>query len=325
MPIISTAGEFIESVHLIDLNQYGMSKITSSFLLHWDNSTIIFDVGTSDDYRKVLSYMRKHHISRDSVKYLIPSHHHFDHFGAGWKILTKLEKYNPKIKILATELHKTYLQHPENHLKAARSTYGEFVGRMEPIPDRFFQLIEPDTKILLDEERELELSLISTPGHTKDHVCPTIFMEGSTYFSYFGEAAGTLFNKEELLTLPTSMPTEFNYEEYMQSLKKIQGLEIENAGFCHYGAVTSLKDVKLIVEDQIKFVPIFREFVKNNYEKFKATRSVVEATIQELFLERSSFHRTEDLKEVYKGISTRNALALVYGMLVDLGYKKNKY
>jgi hypothetical protein len=47
--------------------------------------------------------------------------------------------------------------------------------------------------------------------------------------------------------------------------------------------------------------------------------------IKELFMERSSFHRSEGLKEEYKGISTRNALALVYGMLVDLGYKKNKY
>lgn len=325
MPIICEAGEFIENIHLIDLNQYGMNKVCSSFLLHWDDSTVILDVGTSDDERKILSYMKKHNIPRETVKYLVPSHHHFDHAGGMWRILRKLEKWNPSIKILTTDLTKTQLQHPEKHLIAAASTYTDWVGKMEPIADRYFQVVEPDTKILLDEEEKLELMLFSSPGHTFDHVCSTIYKDGNPYFSYFGEAAGTLFNQTDLKTLPTSMPTEFNYEKYMRSVERIRKLGVRNAGFCHFGAITTPKDVNVILDDQIAFLPIFRYFVKTKYEEFQSTKPVVEAVINELFVARSSFHRSEGLSEAYKGISTRNALALVYGMLVDLGYKKNKY
>ena len=325
MPIIRKAGEFVENIHLIDLNQYGMNTICSSYILHWNDSTVIFDVGTSDDYRKILSYMKKNKIPRESVKYLVPTHHHFDHAGGMWKILKKLEKYNPSIKIATTNLTKAYLQDPGKHMIAAASTYSDWVGRMEPIEDKYFQIIEPDVKLLLDEEKKLELMLVSSPGHTHDHVCPTIFKDGTPCFSYFGEAAGTLFNQTDLKTLPTSMPTEFNYEKYMHSVKKIRELGVLNAGFCHFGAITTKKDVATILDDQIAFLPIFREFVKSKFEEVKSTKPVVEATIKELFYERSAFHRSEGLTEAYKGISTRNALALVYGMLIDLGYKKNKY
>jgi glyoxylase-like metal-dependent hydrolase (beta-lactamase superfamily II) len=310
---------------MIDLNQYGMNKVCSTFLLHWNNSTVIFDVGTSDDIRKVISYLKKRNIPRESVKFLVPSHHHFDHAGGMWKILDKLKKYNLDIKILTTSFIKEKMQHPEKPMKAAASTYADWVGKMKFIENSNFQIVEPDTRILLDEKRNLALELVSSPGHTHDHVCPTIFINDKPYFSYFGEAAGTLFNNNELKTLPTSMPTEFTYETYMKSVKKLKNLHAENIGFCHFGAVTGLSDVETITNDQIEFLPIFRDFVKKKYEEFQSTRPVVEATIKELFYERSSFHRAGDLSKVVQGISTRNALALVYGMLVDLGFKKNKY
>ncbi len=196
---------------------------------------------------------------------------------------------------------------------------------MEPIDDEYFQVIEPDATISLGETNPYSLSLVSSPGHTFDHVCPTVFRNGEAYFSYFGEAAGTLFNEKELKTLPTSMPTEFDYEEYMKSVEKLKGLHSKNAGLCHFGAVTTEKDVTTLIEDQISFVPVFRDFVKAKFEEFQSTRPVVESTIRELFYERSSFHSGGGLSEVVQGISTRNALALVYGMLVDLGFKKNKY
>ena len=325
MPIIREAGEFIDNVHMIDLNQYGMHKVCSSFLVHWDDSTVIPDCGTSDDYRKILTYMKKHNISRESVKYIVPSHHHFDHSGGASRILKKLEKYNPSIKILTTDITKSQLQNPEKHMKAAASTYSDWVGKMDPIADNYFQVIEPDTIFQLDEDEKLELMLFSSPGHTYDHVCPTIFKKNLPVFSYFGEASGTLFNAKDLLTLPTSMPTEFNYEKYMNSVKRIKELGVINAGFCHFGAITTAEDVNVILDDQISFLPIFRDFVKTKYEEFQSTKPVVNAVISDLFVERSSFHRSEGLSEAYKGISTRNALALVYGMLVDLGYKKNKY
>ena len=312
MPIIREAGEFIENIHMIDLNQYGMNKVCSTFLLHWEDTTIIFDAGTSDDIRKVLSYMKKHNISRESVKYLVPSHHHFDHAGGMWKILKKLEKYTPAIKIITTELTKKLMQHTEKHMKAAASTYSDWVGKMEPIAEEYFQIVRPDTRISLDGDKNFELELVSSPGHTFDHVCPTIYRKGEHLFSYFGEAAGTLFNNEELKTLPTSMPTEFNYELYMKSVQNLKGLHAKNAGFCHFGAITTPEDVATIIDDQISFLPIFREYVKKKYEEYQSTRPVVEATIKKLFYERSSFHRSDGLSEVVKGISTRNALALVY-------------
>ncbi|MFX1587786.1 MAG: MBL fold metallo-hydrolase, partial [Promethearchaeota archaeon] len=107
--IIIKSGKINEYLHHIDLKAYGKPRMLSIYLAEFDNCSILFDCGSSLDYKKVISYLKKNEISLSSIKYLITSHHHFDHNGGLHLLYAELKKYNPELKILTNKRTKTLL------------------------------------------------------------------------------------------------------------------------------------------------------------------------------------------------------------------------
>ncbi len=318
MPIIFESTNFLEKIHHIDLLQYGEQYITSAFLFFDGKRSLIFDCGTSNDVNQIINYMELNKIPLESIEYLIPSHHHFDHNGGLWKLIKLVRKHNSNAKILATELEKSEFQNSERHMSAARSTYKDFVGTMSPPLDEEFKIIEPDTDFHFGDENYY-VNLISTPGHTNDHVSPTIFTDKTPYFCFSGEASGTNMNRTKIKTLPTSMPTQFNYNVFVDSLKKLIKLKPLNIGLGHFGAITGQEDSLFLLKDHLAFLSDFRQFCKQEYEKTQKTRIVVESALEKIFKPRCDYY--EKLPSIFRN----NVLALVFGMLIDLGLKENKY
>ncbi|MHA1727505.1 MAG: MBL fold metallo-hydrolase [Promethearchaeota archaeon] len=320
MPIMNKPSEFIEFIHLVDLFQYKSPRVTSAFIFFDGDISVIFDCGTSNDCENVITYMQKSGIPVESVKYIVPTHHHFDHNGGIWKLIKRIRQFNPQAKIFATEQHKSELQNPDRHMKAAASTYGEFVGIMNPPEDDEFFVVMPDEKLYFgNDSSEFSVKLISTPGHTLDHVSPTVFRNGEPYFCFVGEASGTNMNHSKIATLPTSMPIQFDYKQFVKSLDKLIDLKPLNIGLGHFGAITGQSDSIHLLNDQREFIERFRNFCREKYEEKQKTRYLVESALESLFKPRWEYF--EEAPEIYKN----NVIALCYGMLVDLGYKKNKY
>ena len=238
-PIITTSGKITSEIYHLDIEQYGLPRSCSIFLLTTSESVVIMDTGTSNDVNSILNLMRSNNLPLKKTKYLVPSHHHFDHLGGGWKLWKTIRKFNPEMKILTIERTKKLLQNPKSHLKRAKRTYGDFVGSMEPLPDdNAYEIVEPDEPIKIPGlKRSKHLQLVSTPGHTYDHICPTLFENNKAKFTYLGEAAGSLLHSQKLVTLPSSMPPEFNFKIYIKSLEKIIDLMPLNTRYAHAGAV----------------------------------------------------------------------------------------
>jgi len=318
MPTIFETTNFLGKIHHIDLLQYGKQYVTSAFLFYDGKKTLIFDCGTSNDLNPIINYMGKHKIPLKSVKYLVPSHHHFDHNGGLWKLIKLVRKHNPDAKILATELEKSEFQNSERHMSAARSTYKNFVGTMSPPLDEEFKIIDPDTDFQFGND-DYSINLVSTPGHTNDHVSPTIFKGNTPYFCFSGEASGTNMNLSKIKTLPTSMPTQFDYKVFVNSLKKLIELKPLNTGLGHFGAITGQEDSLFFLKEHLAFISEFRQFCKEEYEKTQKTRIVVETALDKIFKPRCDYY--EKLPSIFQN----NVLALVFGMLIDLKIKENKY
>ncbi len=273
------------------------------------------DVGTSDDVDSILKFMKDINLPLKKVKYLVPSHHHFDHFGGGWRLWETIRKVNPKIKILTTEETKRLLQDPNDHINRAKRTFGDFVGVMEPVPDEAYKIVGTDEPIQIPGF-EKEFELIATPGHTSDHVCPTVFKDDITEFTYLSECAGGLLHSQKLITTPSSMPPEFDFKTYIQSLQKIIDLKPLNAGFAHAGVVRGQDQVMQALTESKRYSYYFRDFVKINFLKQGRTRYVVEQFIE---------HEMEERTDVpYNELYTKYVVAVVYGQLIDLGLKKPK-
>ncbi len=314
-PIIKTAGEFLPHFHHIDLHQFGSPKITSSYVITNDNHTILVDCGTTDNTRRILQYLRKGKISLESIDYFVPSHPHFDHFYGVFKLYPIIAEKNPNVKVLCTQAIADRLNDPVPHLERAKRTYGDLVGETGYLPVQAFEIVKPGAKLDIPGWPGYMLELVPTPGHEPEHQSPTVWSpEGEAIFCHVGEASGAHFHSTKNITIPTSMPPGFRFDPFMASVEKLIQIRPQNITFCHFGVITGAQDSLVSLQDQKEFLQFFRAKIKELYEKHGATRPVVEGMLP-FIEERSDFQQGNS-------VINNIILAIVYGMLVDLGFKE---
>ncbi|MFX1379886.1 MAG: MBL fold metallo-hydrolase [Promethearchaeota archaeon] len=324
--ITLNSGKINEYLHHIDVKAYGTTRMLSVFLGEFEDSSILLDCGSSLDIKKLLRYFKRNNLALESFKYLITSHHHFDHNGGMWKLYKELKKYNPDIKILTNTLTKTLLNDYEYHLNRGRSTYGNLVGEMKPIEESAFKIIEPSINFNsnannLDiiekfsiEGTEIKLAILKTPGHTPDHQTPLFIKHNSIDFIFLGEAAGTIYHDTKLLTMPTSMPIYYNHEDYMNSLRNLRQLEPLMAGFGHFGIVNGKNNVQEILSEHEAFMEKFKTLIVKYHDENPKTKYILDQILPEL-LPRTDL--SIDSNPLFNNI----ALAIVYGMMISLGFR----
>lgn len=316
-----------EYLHHIDVEAYGTSRMLSVFLGEFDDGSVLFDCGSSLDIKKILKYFKKNNIPLSSFKYLVTSHHHFDHIGGIWKLYEELKIHNPDVKILTNNITKALLNDFELHLKRGARTYGDLTGVMKPIEESAFQIIEPSIKFDSNTENleevsifhingsEVNLVILKTPGHTPDHQCPAFVKDGKLDFIHFGEAVGTIYHSSELVTMPTTMPIYYNNEKYMETLGNIKNITPLKAGFGHFGVVHGKENVRELILDNESFMKIFRKRIIKYYKEKPETKYVLK-NMRPLFTPRTDL--SIDDSSVFNGI----ILAVVYGEMISLGYRE---
>jgi glyoxylase-like metal-dependent hydrolase (beta-lactamase superfamily II) len=316
-----------EYLYHIDAHAYGTSRMLSIFVAEFEDYSVVIDCGSSLDIKKLLRSFKKLGIKLSSIKYLITTHHHFDHNGGAWQFYDILKEYNPNIKILTNKSTKELLNNFEQHLARGKRTYGDLTGVMKPIPENAFRIIEPTKKFsdnlfkneIVDtftlNNHKIHLGILYTPGHTPDHQSPIFIKNNTLDFIHFGESVGTIYHKSKLITMPTSMPIYYNHQQYMETLNNLKKINPLRAGYGHFGLIYGEKNVRTLLLEHEEFMNIFRKKIIEFYSEKPATSYVFEKMLPFLL------PRTDlDIEDnpVFEGI----ALAIVYGMLMDLGYRK---
>jgi len=321
------SGKVNEYLHHIDVKAYGRQRMLSVFLGEFDDGCILIDCGSSLDIKKELRYFKKNCIELSSFKYLITTHHHFDHNGGLWKLYEEVKKYNPEVKILTNRITKELLNDFKLHLQRGMRTYGDLVGAMNPIRGEAFKIIEPIQDFNIKAENleivdtfhisgsEIKLTIFKTPGHTPDHQSPALIKDGNIDFIQYGESAGTIYNESKLLTMPTSMPIYYNHEKYMETLDKLIDTIPSYAGFGHFGLVSGKNYIKELLKEHKTFMKQFREKIVQFYSEKPETKYVLNKVSPWLLT------RT-DLSMEHSPVLTGISLGIVYGMMTSLGYRK---
>jgi glyoxylase-like metal-dependent hydrolase (beta-lactamase superfamily II) len=324
--IITKSGKINDYLHHIDLKAYGTTRMLSIYLAEFNNYSILLDCGSSLDYKRAIRYFKKNNIPLSSFKYLITSHHHFDHNGGIHLLYKELKKYSPELKILTNQKTKVLLNNYSDHLNRARRTYGDLVGQMEPIEDDAFKVIEPKGNFHIDVNKleildkfnvngeEIRLTILKTPGHTPDHQSPVFLREGKIDFIFLGEAVGTIYHATELLTMPTSMPIYYNHADYMNTLNNLKNLEPLRAGYGHFGVINGKDNVQKILLEHEFFLKKFRSKIIEYYKEKPETKYVVNKILP-ILTPRTDLTIKDN--PIFKNI----ALGIVYGMMIDLGYR----
>lgn len=328
--ILTKAGKVNDFIHLVDLHEFGMPKVLAAFIGVFDEATVIMDCGSSLEVKRILHYLKKCNIPLSSIKYLIPTHHHFDHAGGMWKLYNELKKHNSEVKILTNDKTKELLNDYEAHLARAKRTYGDFAGVMRPLEQEAFKIISPSQRFNPSPDdlevietftlngSEVKLAILETPGHTPDHQSPLFVQNSQIIFLYAGEAAGTIYHSTKLITMPTSMPIYFNYETFMNTLQHLKHLKTpKQLGLTHFGVVNGADNVKFVFEDQTSFLAEFREKVKLYYAEKPETEYIYNKLIP-YFAARTDIPGEGETKLALGNI----ILGVVYGMMMDLGFRK---
>jgi len=319
-------GKINEYLYHIDVKAYGTPRMLSVFVGQFDNGSVLIDCGSSLDTKKLIRILKKLKIDLSSFKYLTTTHHHFDHNGGLWQVYEILKAYNPEVKILTNQKTKELLNNYEEHLARGKRTYGNLIGSMRPIEESAFQIVEPSINFNSEPNEldfidsftingsEVKLGILKTPGHTPDHQCPIFVKDNLIDFIQLGESVGTIYHASELITMPTSMPTYYNHEEYMATLRNLKNLSPSKAGFGHFGVINGKENVRKILLEHEAFMKEFREAIIKFYNKKPETRYVLEQ-IMPMLIPRTDLSIEDN--PVFNGI----ALGIVYGMMMDLGYR----
>lgn len=312
----------------IDARAYGAPRMLSIFVAKFDNSSVLIDCGSSLDTKKLIRHLIKLKIDLSSFKYLITTHHHFDHSGGMWQLYELLKEHNSDVKILTNEKTKELLNDYEAHLARGKRTYGDLIGIMKPIEEKAFKIILPSTNFDGDPNNlefidtfsisgsKVKFGILNTPGHTPDHQCPVFVKDNTLDFIHLGESLGTIYHSSELVTMPTSMPTYYNHEQYMETLQNLKNLSPFESGFGHFGVVSGKKNYHILLLEHESFMKEFRKAIIKFYGEKPETRYVFEQ-IMPMLIPRTDLSFGDD--SIFNGI----ALGIVYGMMMDLGYRKD--
>jgi len=270
----------------------------------------------------VFKSLAGHGIALETLAGITVSHYHFDHGGGCAELFSRMKNINKKFKIYTNSITKNNLQNAAGHVKGAGTTFGKFVGTMEYIPDEAFCIVDPDGYLPLEFSEGERVKLLYTPGHAADHCSPSVIMNGRTIFTFAGEAMGTIYTSDKILSTPTSMPPNFRYNDYISSMNKIRSMNPELLGFCHFGIISGRDDLNFIFNDHFDFMKRFRQGIIDAYNENPSTEHVMAKT-EYLWRDRidESFADVKGSELFFGNLR----LALTFGVMVDLGFRNPKY
>jgi len=210
-----------------------------------------------------------------SIKGVMPSHSHGDHFN-GIKLLRKYLG----LKIIVTDRIAQNISHrkiyrknynvSEKYRYIKRGFFGDILhGLMEPLFYFFYQrifgfsfindpdeIIKENSEILINDEK---WRIISAPGHSFDHV------------HLYNEEKGLLFAGDNVLRTITPWlgPPDSDLKQYLNTLEQILKLPRLNMIFAGHGSPIGnpVNRIKNLIEYRKERINFILEIVNNNSEK----------------------------------------------------------
>lgn len=228
-------------IHLIDGNDLGMDGRTGTYVIQEEQLTIV-ETSASPSVPYILKGFQELGLDPKNVKYIIVTHIHLDHAGGAGLLL----QHCPQAKVVVHPKGARHLADPERLIMGARAVYGDQFDKLfHPI------LPVPEDRILVKDDQETlaigpncELRFLDTPGHANHHfsiydpVSNGIFT-GDTLGVYYHQ----LRDQEITFCLPSTSPNQFNPQAMLQSLERIQKMQVGRIYFGHYGMSTEVETV----------------------------------------------------------------------------------
>ncbi len=217
-----------ETAELIDVQGWKSPRTTGVLLVQGSDMAIVETGHTSCGVR-ILAELDKRKIPHDKVRYVFVTHRHGDHCGGVTPLIEEL----PEAVVAGHKYALATLQNPERLNAGARQLFGPFAEDIIPIPSAAATMELKGSEVI-DLGRGVEIEVVSTPGHTSDHLS---YYERKSRTLYTGDAAG-LLGPQRYTVLPTAFPPSFKYNIYQASIEHLRTYDPEYLTFSHFGVAT---------------------------------------------------------------------------------------
>jgi glyoxylase-like metal-dependent hydrolase (beta-lactamase superfamily II) len=242
----------MNDVITIDGQYLGYEEIAACYLITADDELALVDNNAQSALSQITSTIDEQIKDGKSLKYLILTHIHLDHAG----LTGKLAKLYPEAMVVVHPKGVRHMHNPSRLEASSRSVYGddafdEMYGQLIGVVES--QLISPadGEKLPLGNQ---SLKFIYTKGHANHHFCIVApFINSIFTGDSFGLAYPHLNEIKNTWIYPSTSPTDFDYEEALISLDKIQKTGMSNAYLTHFGVWSKLSEGAEQLKEHLQF------------------------------------------------------------------------
>ena len=208
------------------------------------------DVGTHFSVPYLLAALRDRGIAPSQVDYLLITHVHLDHAGGAGELLAAL----PQAVALLHPRGAPHMIDPTALIEGSKVVYGELFntlyGTIVPMPASRVRQVADGERITLGSR---ELLLLHTPGHALHHYAIVDEAHRSIFSGdVFGISYRELDTPAGAFIIPTTTPTQFDPEQLVASVERLESYQPESIYLMHYSRVTDIPRLAAELKDQIK-------------------------------------------------------------------------
>ena len=220
----------------VDTGLYGIERYGSVYLLNGERPALV-ETGIGKNYEYILEMLEAADVGREELEFIIPTHVHLDHAGgAGF-----LAEACPNATVAIHERGVRHLIDPSRLVAGTKAAVGDrWRHYVEPEPisdDRLRPLTDGDAIDLGDRT----LEVIETPGHAPHHHSLFLPEDGALFPA---DAAG-LYVESTGEVKPTTPPPDFDFEQNLEDLERLESLDPAVLLYSHFGPAT---DTSLLAE-----------------------------------------------------------------------------
>lgn len=216
-----------------------------------DNGRAAFvDTGTHFSVPYLLSALRQQGIAPGEVDYLLITHVHLDHAGGAGELLAAL----PQAVALLHPRGAPHMIDPTALIEGSKLVYGErfnsLYGQILPMPASRVRTVQDGERITLGQR---QLLLLHTPGHALHHYAIVDEAHSSIFAGdTFGISYRALDTAAGAFIIPTTTPTQFDPEQLITSIERLESYHPSSIYLMHYSRVTGIPKLAAELKDQIR-------------------------------------------------------------------------
>jgi glyoxylase-like metal-dependent hydrolase (beta-lactamase superfamily II) len=208
------------------------------------------DVGTRFSVPYLLAALRELGITPGQVDYVLITHVHLDHAGGAGALLAAL----PQAVALVHPRGAGHLIDPTQLIEGSKAVYGaerfnSLYGTIVPMPAERVREVADGERIRLGQR---ELLLLHSPGHALHHY---VIVDAAHHSVFSGDTFGISYREldtpQGAFIIPTTTPTQFDPEQLIASIERIESFQPASVYLMHYSRVTGISRLAAHLKEQI--------------------------------------------------------------------------